>query len=126
MPALLVAVEADREQQDRALGDHLDVLADIQEDQAVAEDAENQDARHNVADPALAAVDADATEDDRGQNFEFKALACQGLTGVRSGEHDDAGNAGEQAGEGIDQVFDPPDVDAGQVEKLFTPADRIE
>ncbi len=94
---------------DRALGNELDVDRHVQDVHAVIEDAKEEDAKHRSCDRSIAAHDAGAAENDGGDHVEFGPEGTiGGECGVNLRGLDDSRQCGPHAGDGVDQGLGQP------------------
>ena len=92
---------------------------------AIREDGHDERADHRADDRALAAEQARAADDGRGDGVHFVAVASGGNTAVQTADHDDAGHSGHKAADQIDENQVTLHLDAGEFSRDFVAADRI-
>src|SRR5690606_39692156 len=117
-------VEVDGADEEGADDDLLPVRLDAEDDEAVAQrggDEEADDGAEHRADPA---EEARATDDDAGDDVEVGEAVPGDRRRPEEGEVEDAGQPGEEAGEGVDLDELAVDVDAVPAAGLRVRADR--
>ena len=96
----------------------------VQEIEAVAQHADDQDADQRAADGPGAAGERRAADDHRRDRVELVAETARRLDRVQAGGEHDAGEARKQRGEDVDGDGDVLHVDAGEAE-LFDTGTRL-
>ena len=75
------------------------------------------------SDRALAAREAAAADDHRGDDVQLEAVGAGGIADGQAGELHQAGDAGEEAAQDVDRQLDPGDRDAAEARGLLVRAD---
>ena len=102
-----------------------DVGADIVEDQAVLQDADQDGADDRAEDGADAAEQAGAADDDRGDHDQFVTLAGDRLRRVQPRGEDEAGQAGHETHQHVDRHGDAAHVQTRQARGFRVAADAV-
>ena len=128
LSALLAAHDVDQhsENEDDALDDHLPVGLDAQKRHAVADRLEDQRAQQRAGDLAAAAGEADAAQNDGGDDVH---VAADAAGGQRNADLRGEQNAAQRARHGaVDEAahLDAADVDAGEIAGVLIAADGVD
>src|SRR6478609_3929692 len=108
---------------DRALGDLLDVALQVVQGEDVGDRGEDQDAEHGTEDVAPAAGQQRSADDRGGDGVEFVEVAVGVLAGAGEGHQQEGGDAAAQPGQQVEVEPLAADVDAGQPGGLGVAAD---
>src|SRR5882757_206815 len=118
-------IERDCEYQRTADHHHLRVGRNVQQIQAVREDADEQHPERHADDRAAAAEQGDAAEHHRGHRLQRQRGAKRWLSGSDARGKNDRADRGADAAEDVSDSLDGADPDAGKTRRLCVAADRI-
>src|SRR6185437_14350184 len=121
-----VGIEGHGGDDDQADHHLLDVGGDVNDDEAVGQDADQQGADQGASDAALPARQAGPADDDRGDDAQFVIDAGHGFGRTQTRRQQKARQAGQAADDDIDTDDHRLDIDAGQARRLDIAADGVD